>query len=282
MSESPIDLAGIFQLEPLDSNRYRGDIPKTTSQWVFGGHIIGQAMAAACRTVTGRLPHSLHSHFLKPGDPLVPIIYRVEVLRDGRTYSFRRVTAIQCANAICSIMVSFQIEEQGAFDHQDEMPYVSPPERLAAEQLAKQPVFVETPEFIRRNYGIELLMVETGRYFGQKLADGHTHVWMKTAAKLPDNPTLHVCALAYVSDYPLLDAVTARYGSPPFDKWMIRASLDHAMWFHRAFRADEWLLYAQESPSAHAGRGLTRGLIFEPGGSLVATVAQEGSVRERR
>ncbi|MGY4408116.1 acyl-CoA thioesterase [Bradyrhizobium sp. USDA 3315] len=239
-------------------------------------------MAAACSTVTGRLPHSLHSHFLKPGDPQEPIIYRVEALRDGRSYSFRRVTAVQCGDAICSIMVSFQIEEQGSLDHQDEMPDVSPPERLAAEQLAKQPVFVETPEFIRRYYGIELLTVETGRYFGQKLDNGRTHVWIKTAAKLPDNPTLHICALAYVSDYPLLDAVTARYGSPPFDKRMISASLDHTMWFHRGGRADEWLLYAQESPSAYAGRGLTRGLIFEAGGSLVASVAQEGSVRERR
>jgi acyl-CoA thioesterase II len=124
--------------------------------------------------------------------------------------------------------------------------------------------------------------VELGRYFGQKIGDGRIHVWIRTAAKLPDDPSLHMCALAYASDFSLLDAVMARYGRTLFDKRMMPASLDHAMWFHRPFRADEWLLYAQDSPSAQDGRGLTRGLIFKPDGTLVASVAQEGSVRERR
>mgnify|MGYP002715485993 CR=1 FL=1 len=128
----------------------------------------------------------------------------------------------------------------------------------------------------------ELRPVELGRYFGQQIDDGRIHVWIRTAAKLPDDPALHLCALAYASDFSLLDAVMARYGRTLFDRRMMPASLDHAMWFHRPFRADEWLLYAQDSPSAQSGRGLTRGLIFKPDGTLVASVAQEGSVRERK
>lgn len=282
MSKSLIDLLAILDLEPLDVNLFRGNIPNTGSQRVFGGQLIGQAMFAACRTVTDRLPHSLHGYFLRPGDPQVPIIYRVEALRDGKSYSIRRVTAIQCCNVIFSIMVSFYAEEQGAFDHQDKMPNVPPPETHTSEQLAEQPMLVETPQFIRRYCGIESITVETDGHCGQRFGDGRIHVWIKTAVKLPDDPMLNMCALAYASDYSLLDSVTARYRRTPFDKRVIRASLDHAMWFHRALRADDWLLYTHDSPSAQGGRGLTRGLIFQPDGTLVASVAQEGSVRERR
>ncbi|VIO69729.1 acyl-CoA thioesterase II [Bradyrhizobium ivorense] len=282
MSKSLIDLLPILDLEPIDVNLFRGNSPNISSQRVFGGQVIGQAMVAACRTVEGRLPHSLHCYFIQPGDPQVPIIYRVERLRDGKSYSMRRVTAIQHGNAIFSIMVSFHAEEEGAFDHQDKMPDVPPPEKFTAEELPKEQMFPETPEFIRRNYAIELRPVEIGRYFGQKIDDGRIHIWIKTGAKLPEDPALHMCALAYASDYSLLDAVMARYGRTPFNKQMMSASLDHAMWFHRPFCADEWLLYAHESPSAQGGRGLARGLIFKPDGTLVASVAQEGSVRERR
>src|SRR5207237_1127527 len=194
MSKGLIDLISILDLEPIEVNMFRGNSPKTSWQRVFGGQVIGQAMVAACRTVEGRLPHSLHCYFILPGDPQIPIIYEVERLRDGKSYSTRRVTAIQHGNAIFSIMVSFHIEEQATFDHQDSM---------------------------------------------------------------PDGRTL-------------------------FDKRMMPASLDHAMWFHRPFRADEWLLYAQDSPSAQGGRGLTRGMIFTQDGTLVASVAQEGSLRQRK
>ncbi|WP_439366159.1 acyl-CoA thioesterase [Bradyrhizobium sp. DASA03005] len=281
MSKTLIDLVAILDLEQLDLNLFRSNNSNIGSQQVFGGQLIGQALVAACRTVKDLLPHSLHGYFVKAGDPQVPIIYKVEVLRDGKSYSSRRVTAMQCCDAIFSIMVSFHAEEQGAFDHQDKMPDVPCLVKVTSEELSNQPMFVETPEFIRRYYGIELLTVETGRYFGHKLDDGRIHVWIKTAAKLPDDPMLHLCALAYASDYTLLDAVTARYGRKPFDKRMIPASLDHAMWFHRAFRADDWVLYAHDSPSAQGGRGIARGLIFKPNGTLVASVAQEGSVRER-
>ena len=167
MSKGLIDLISILDLEPLEVNLFRGVSPKTSWQRVFGGQVIGQAMVAACRTVEGRLPHSLHCYFILPGDPQIPIIYEVERLRDGKSYTTRRVTAIQHGNAIFSIMVSFHIDEHGSFDHQDKMPDVPPPEKLTAEEVAKQPMFREMPEFIRRYYEsdrpIELRPVELGR-----------------------------------------------------------------------------------------------------------------------
>jgi acyl-CoA thioesterase-2 len=286
MSKGLIDLFAILDLEAIDVDLFRGNSLETGRQRVFGGQVIGQAMAAACRTVEGRLPHSLHCYFIRPGDPQVPIIYQVERLRDGKSYSTRRVTAIQRGNAIFSSMVSFHIDEQGAFDHEDKMPNVPPPEELAAEELLRQPKFAEMPEIIRRYHGsdrlIELRPVEIGRFVDQKIDDGRINIWIKIVAKLPDDPALHLCALAYASDFPLLDAAMARYGRTLFDDRVMWASLDHAMWFHRPFRADDWLLYAQDSPSAQGGRGFTRGLIFKPDGSLVASAVQEGSVRDRR
>ncbi len=286
MCKSLIDLISILDLEPLEVNLFRGTSPKTSWQRVFGGQVIGQAMVAGCRTVEGRLPHSLHCYFILPGDPLVPIIYEVERLRDGKSYATRRITAIQHGQAIFSMMMSFHNDEESSFNHQDKMPDVPSPEKLTAEEISKQPFFTEMPEFIRRYYEtdrpIELRPVELSRYFGTKIDDGKIHVWIRTAAKLPDDPALHLCALAYASDFSLLDAAMARYGRTLFDKRMMPASLDHAMWFHRPFRADEWLLYVQDSPSAQGARALARGTIFKADGTLVASVAQEGSIRERR
>lgn len=278
MAVSCIDLVAILDLEPIEADRFRGE---GTNATMYGGHVIGQAMVAACRTVQGRLPHSLHCCFILPGSPQVPIIYEVERLRDGKRYSTRRVTATQEGRAILFIIVSFHLEEQSTFDHQDWMPQVPSAETLAAEELSKGVILAETPEFIRSSYAIDLRVVEVGRYLGQKIDDGGVHVWIRTTTKLPEDPAFHICALAYLSDYSLLDGVMARYGRAPFDKRVIAASLDHAMWFHRPFRADEWVLYAHDSPSAQRGRGLSRGLIFRSDGTLIATVAQEGSIRER-
>lgn len=282
MSESVTDLLAVLNLEPIEVNLFKGNSVNPSSQRVFGGQMIGQAMVAACRTVEGRLPHSLHCYFILPGDPKAPLIYEVERLRDGRSYSTRRVTAVQHGNCVFSIMVSFHIEEDGAVDHEEKMPDVPPPEELIPNELPKPPNCFETSEFSRRHYAVELRPVEMGRYFGQKIDNGRIHIWIKAAANLEQDPVLHISALAYASDYSLMDAVMARYGYPPFDKRVIPATLDHAMWFHRPFRADEWLLYAHDSPSAQGGRGLTRGLIFKRDGKLVASVAQEGSLRERR
>lgn len=286
MSSSLIDLIEILDLETLEVNMFRGRSPKTRWQRVFGGQVIGQAMVASVRTVEGRMPHSLHCYFILPGDPQIPIIYEVERLRDGKSYSTRRVTAIQHGHAIFSMMVSFHAEEEDSFNHAAPMPDVPPPDRLSAEELAKHPVVEKMPDYIRRYYEsdrpIELRPVEFQRYAGEKIPDGRIHFWIRTAAKLPDDPALHMCALAYASDFSLLDSIMARYGRTLFDGEAMAASLDHAMWFHRPFRADEWLLYSQDSPSAQSGRGLARGMIYKPDGTLVASVAQEGSVRERR
>ncbi|WP_369726244.1 acyl-CoA thioesterase [Bradyrhizobium sp. LLZ17] len=285
MSRSLIDLLAILDIEAIDLNLFRGNSPKTSWQHVFGGQVLGQAMVAACRSVEGRLPHSLHCYFLLPGDPDAPIIYQVERLRDGKSYSTRRVTAMQLGNVIFSIMVSFHAEELGAFDHQDKKPDVPPPEQLTAEAWSKQTKFPEMPRFLRHYFEsdrpIELRPVEIRRYFGQTIDDGRIHMWFKTAATLPDDQALHISALAYASDFSLRDPVVARHGRTLFDRRITPISVDHAMWFHRRFRADEWLLYAQDSPSAQGGRGLTRGSIFKADGTLVASVAQESSVRER-
>ena len=285
MSQISDSLMSILDLEPLERNLFRGHSPKVGWPRVFGGQVIAQSLYAACKTVEGRQPHSLHAYFLLAGDPAIPIIYEVERLRDGKSYSTRRVTAIQHGQAIFSMMVSFHVEEADSFNHQDQMPDVPPPEKLTAEELAKNST-AEMPDFIRRYYEsdrpIELRPVEFQRYFGTEIPDGRINIWIRTAAKLPDDPALHMCALAYASDFSLLDSVMARYGRTLFDGKVMAASLDHAMWFHRPFRADEWLLYSQDSPSAQGGRGLARGLIFKPDGTLVASVAQEGSMRERR
>src|SRR4030081_2714049 len=189
MSKGLIDLISILDIEPLEVNLFRGNSPKTSWQRVFGGQVIGQAMVAGGAPREGPLPHSLHCYFILPGDPQIPIIYEVERLRDGKSYSTRRVTAIQHGNAIFSIMVSFHIEEQGSFDHQDKKPDVPPPEKLTAEEISKQPMFKEMADFIRRYYEsdrpIELRPVELGRYFGQKVDDGRIHVWIRTASKPP-------------------------------------------------------------------------------------------------
>jgi acyl-CoA thioesterase-2 len=284
MSRGLIDLISILDLEPLEENLFRGISPKTDWQRVFGGQVIGQALVASCRTVDSRMPHSLHCYFILPGDPNVPIIYEVARLRDGKSYSTRQVSAIQHGNVIFSMMVSFHVGEASLFEHQEKMPDVPPPEQLGGDDAKL--ILERLPGFIRRYYEserpIELRPVEFKRYLGEKLPDGRMNIWIKATAMLPADPALHLCALAYASDFSLLDAALARYGRTVFENDLTAASLDHAMWFHRPFRADEWLLYCQDSPNARAGRGLARGLIFRRDGTLVASVAQEGSIRERR
>lgn len=284
MSNVINDLVSILDLESIEVNLFRGHSPQTGWQRVFGGQVIGQALVAACRTVEDRAPHSLHAYFILPGDPKVPIIYEVDRPRDGKSFTTRRVTAIQHGNVIFSMMVSFQREEQG-FDHQADMPDVPPPEKLPGDGILKGPVLDMMPEAVRRYFEserpLDLRPVEFDRYFGRKYPDGRVNIWIKTSGALPDDPMIHRCALAYASDMSLLDAVMARYGRTLFDRRVMPASLDHAMWFHRPFRADEWLLYSQDSPNACGARGFARGQIFKRDGTLVASVAQEGVIRLR-
>jgi acyl-CoA thioesterase-2 len=282
------NLLAILDLEPLEVNLFRGRSPQVGWQRVFGGQVVGQALVAACRTVEDvaqRPPHSLHAYFLLGGDPKVPIIYEVDRIRDGKSFTTRRTTAIQHGRAIFTMAVSFHGAEPG-LEHQAKMPDVPKPEELPTEAQIKEHILPKMPEPVRRYYErerpIELRPVEYARYLGTKFEDGRFNVWIRATGTLPDEPAIHQCVLAYASDMTLLDATLIPHGRTVFEKEIMGASLDHALWFHRPFRADEWLLYAQDSPNLHGSRGFSRGLIFTRDGTLVASVAQEGLVRERR
>lgn len=285
MSAAVETMLQVLDLEPLEVNLFRGRSPQDRWQRVFGGQVIGQALVAACRTVEGRQPHSLHAYFLVGGDPRVPIIYEVDRIRDGKSFTTRRVVAIQHGQAIFTLMVSFHNDEPG-LEHQVAMPDVPLPEKLPSEAEIKQKVLPTMPDAVRRYYEserpIELRPVEYERYLGKKYEDGKFNVWIRATGKLPDDPAIHQCVLAYASDFSLLDAALVPHGRSLFEKDFMGASLDHALWLHRPFRADEWLLYTQESPTMIGSRGFSRGLIFRQDGALVASVAQEGLVRIRR
>ena len=286
-----IDLVALLDLEPIEVNLFRGSNPRSTWPQVFGGQVVAQAMVAACRTVEGRLPHSLHAYFILPGDTEAPIVYEVGRLRDGRTFSTRRVTAIQHGQPIFFMIVSFSKGEDGTIDFQETTPRVPPPEQFSPKKLRANPLIAAAPDAMRvlfekdesqRRRPVDIRPVEVERFFGSKIADGRTHAWVRVKAPLPDDPAIHQAALAYISDFTLLDGALAREGTSFLSRDLVAASLDHAMWFHRPFRADDWLLYAHDSPNANGGRALARGLFFKPDGTLVATVAQEGVIRRRR
>jgi acyl-CoA thioesterase II len=288
MSSAIQDVLTILDLEPLEVNLFRGRSPQSRWQRVFGGQVIGQALVAACRTVedvTLRPPHSLHAYFLLGGDPKVPIIYEVDRIRDGKSFTTRRVIAIQHGHAIFSMEVSFHVEEEG-WTHQFAMPNVPKPDQLPSEAEVRSQLLARMSDPVRRYYErerpIELRPVEYGRYLGQKLDGDVFHIWIRATGRLPDEPAIHQCVLAYASDMTLLDTALVPLGKTVFNEDVMAASLDHALWFHRPFRADEWLLYAQDSPNLGGARGLARGSIFAMDGTLVASVAQEGLLRQRR
>jgi acyl-CoA thioesterase II len=286
-------LLAILDLEQLEQNLFRGHSSQMGWQRVFGGQVIAQALVAACRTVEGRQPHSLHAYFLLPGDPKVPIIYEVDRIRDGRSFTTRRVVAIQHGAAIFTLSASFHADEPG-FSHQMPMPDVPMPEDLPD---LRQNAQAQVPEAVRgyfiRERPIELRPVEIERYASKQPREPKFHIWFRAAQalsagqdtsagqNLPDDPALHQCILAYASDMTLLDSSLIAHGRTVFDPTIQAASLDHALWFHRPFRVDEWLLYAQDSPSSSGALGFSRGLIFNRQGELVASVAQEGLVRQR-
>ncbi len=288
MSSAIQDVLTILDPEALEVNLFRGRSPQSRWQRVFGGQVIGQALVAACRTVEEvalRPPHSLHAYFLLGGDPRVPIIYEVDRIRDGRSFTTRRVTAIQHGHAIFSTQVSFHVSE-GGLQHQLPMPNVPKPEELPSESEVKAKILPLMPDPVRRYYErerpIELRPVEYRRYLGEKIEGDQFHVWIRATGRLPDEPAIHQCVLAYASDMTLLDAALVPHGKTVFTEDIMAASLDHSLWFHRPFRADEWLLYAQDSPNLGGARGFSRGSIFTSDGTLVASVAQEGLLRQRR
>ncbi len=280
-------LLEILDLETLEVNLFRGRSPQDRWQRVFGGQVIGQALVAALRTVEDRPAHSLHCYFLLGGDPKVPIIYEVDRIRDGRSFTTRRVVAIQHGHAIFSMSVSFHTPEPG-FSHAVKMPEVPPPEELPDERTLAMNLD-EMPDFMRSYFQseqtIERRPVEhEERYIRRPVTDGPepvVNLWMRAAKKLPEDLAIHQCVLAYASDMSLLDVALVRHGRHAFERTIQSASLDHAMWFHAPFRADDWLLYVQESPWAGGARGFSLGHIFARDGRLVASVAQEGMIRPR-
>jgi len=285
MSAALDELLSILDLEPLEHNLYRGLSPQVGWQRVFGGQVIGQALVAANRTVEGRAAHSLHAYFLRAGDPTVPIIYEVDRIRDGGSFSTRRVVAIQHGHAIFSMAASFHKEEAG-LEHQMAMPDVPPPEDLPSEAELKERLIERVPAPVKAYWQaerpIEIRPVDLSRYFSRDKHGPSQLVWIKATGTLGDNLALHQCVLAYASDFTLLDTALIAHGRFVFDPNLMLASLDHAVWFHEPFRADEWLLYAQDSPSSGASRAFCRGTLFTRDGRLVASTAQEGLVRERK
>jgi acyl-CoA thioesterase-2 len=285
MSAALDELLSILDLEPLEHNLYRGLSPQVGWQRVFGGQVIGQALVAANYTVNGRVAHSLHAYFLRAGDPAVPIIYEVDRIRDGRSFSTRRVVAIQHGRAIFSMAASFHVEEEG-LHHQIEMPDTPPPEELPSEAELKERLIDRVPEAVKAYWQaerpIEIRPVDVSRYVSQDQQAPSQLVWIKATGALRNELSLHQCVLAYASDFTLLDTALVAHGRFVFDPKLMLASLDHAIWFHAPFRADEWLLYAQDSPISGAARAFCRGSLFTRGGRLVASTAQEGLVRERR
>jgi acyl-CoA thioesterase-2 len=285
MSSAVGDLLAILDLEPLERNLFRGRSPREGWQRVFGGQVIGQALVAAARTVEGRRAHSLHGYFLLPGDPLVPIIYEVDRIRDGKSFTTRRVVAIQHGQAIFSMSASFQLGELG-LEHQLAMPDVPAPESLPSQAELKARFGAVAPEPIRRYWErdrpIEFRPVDLDAFVRRNAAEPAQQIWFRATGPLPDDPDVHLCVLAYASDMTLLDTSLVSHGRSVFDRDLQAASLDHAMWFHRPFRADQWLLYVEDSPNAAGARSLNRGSLFSRDGQLVASVAQEGLIRLRR
>jgi acyl-CoA thioesterase-2 len=285
-SRSALDVVlALLDLEPIEVNIFRGVSPKDRMQRVFGGQVLGQALMAAYRTVDNRVCHSLHAYFLRAGDPKVPILYEVDRSRDGASFTSRRVVAIQHGRQIFTLAASFQIVEEG-FEHQFDMPNIPDPETLPFESELRAQVADKLPEeergWFTRPQPIEIRPVEPVAFFKPEARPPYQHLWFRAAGGLPDDLSLHQCLLAYASDMTLLDTAMRPHGVGWFDRTIQVASIDHAMWFHRPFRADDWLLYAQDAPSASGARGFNRGAVYTRDGTLVASVTQEGLMRRKK
>lgn len=279
------DLITLLGLERLDRDAFRGASQDLGWGAIFGGQVLGQALAAAAQTVPVERPvHSLHAYFLRAGDLRRPILYQVERLRDGHSFATRRVVALQEGQAIFSLAASFHADEPG-FDHHAAMPDVPGPDGLLSEQQLAAQLGERIPPALRPLAQglrpIELRPVVPRDPLSPKPAPPQRHVWVRAIDQLPDDPALHRYLLAYASDFSLLGTSLDPHGASWLTPGMQMASLDHAMWFHRPFRLDDWLLYAIDSPSASHALGLVRGQFFDRAGRLVASVAQEGLIRRR-
>ena len=270
-----------LNLEQIETNLFRGVSEDMGLPRVFGGQVIGQALVAALRTVEERPCHSLHGYFLRPGDPGLPIIYEVDRIRDGRSFTTRRVVAIQKGEAIFSMSSSFQVFEHG-LSHQVPMPDVPGPDDLPGEEerfeARRASLTQEQIRMMTRDRPVEMKRVEDVDYLNPEKLPPVQHIWFRSRKKLDDEVHQHQCLLAYASDMGLLSTTTLPHGR----SWMtglMTASLDHALWFHRDFRFDEWVLIAMDSPAAAGARGFIRGTMYTEDGKLIASVAQEGLMR---
>jgi acyl-CoA thioesterase-2 len=284
MLEVTKKLVDLLDLSHIGDDYFQGDSEDLGFQNVFGGQVLGQSLMAASRTVEGRLCHSLHAYFLRPGNHSMPIEYEVQRVRDGGSFSVRRVIARQNGKEILTGSVSFQMEESG-FEHQFGIPDVPAPETLKSEQEWAKSLADHAPEevrkFLSRPRPIEIRPVNPANPFNPGKRPPTDQSWFRTVGQLPDDPVLHQCLLAYASDFHFLATSLNPHGVGIVDKKLQIASLDHSMWFHRDFRIDEWLLYDKDSPSASAGRGFNRGNVFDAKGVLVASTTQEGLIRRR-
>ncbi|HVN45351.1 MAG TPA: acyl-CoA thioesterase II [Steroidobacteraceae bacterium] len=278
------DLLQLLELERLELSLFRGASRDIGSPQVFGGQVLGQALSAAAATVEDRVVHSLHAYFLRRGDFNAPIVYEVDRSLDGHSFSNRRVVAIQHGQQIFNMTASFQATESG-FDHQIAMPEVPGPESLPTWDSPPAQVLAQLPERVRRFFQqprpFEFRMVRPIEYLRPRREAPAREIWFRAVGPLPDDQMLHRRLLAYVSDFFLLDTATLPHGTSLLRPTLVMASIDHAMWFHRPLRVDEWLLYAMDSPSASGARGFARASIFARDGRLVASAAQEGLVRSK-
>jgi acyl-CoA thioesterase II len=285
MNPQLADLLTLLELEPLEVNLFRGESRDIGSPQVFGGQVLGQALTAASATVEGRIVHSLHAYFLRRGDFNAPIVYQVDRSLDGHSFSNRRVLAIQHGEPIFNMAASFQVFEEG-LEHQIGMPVVPAPEELPDSSRPPPELLTRLPErlrrFLEKPRPFEFRLVQPFDYLAPRGASPSRQVWFRAVDRLPEDERLHRCLLAYLSDYFLLDTATLPHGSVFRRNALVMASVDHAMWFHRPLRVDDWLLYAVESPSASGARGFARASVYARDGRLVASTAQEGLVRLRR
>jgi acyl-CoA thioesterase-2 len=280
MSQALDELIALLDLEAIEVNMFRGTQPDEDRQRVFGGQVAGQALVAAARTVEdGRHVHSLHAYFLRPGDPSIPILYEVDRLRDGRSFTTRRVVAIQHGRPIFNLQASFHTPEEGLDYHIASPIEVPGPEGLPTFQERLAPYRDRVASWFDRPRPIDTRYVPPDHAFEPGLKSDGQLVWMRADGTLPDDPVLHACIVTYASDMTLLDTALRPSGMSSLTNDIMMASLDHAMWFHRPFRADEWLLYQQQALSASSARGLAGGSIFTTDGELVVNVVQEGLIR---
>lgn len=272
-----------LDLEEIELNHYLATSPNEGWQRVYGGQVIGQALVAASRTVSpNRSAHSLHAYFLRAGDTTIPILYKVDRIRDGKSFTTRRVIAVQRGQAIFTMSISFQVDE-GGLSHQFDMPKVRAPNSLPTEDELRREQAKSWPKEFQESFSgssaIQVKPVDPVDLLNPEPARAMQRCWMRCGEALPDDPRIHQCVLAYLSDWSLLDTASRPHAVSFMQDNVQVASLDHAMWFHRPFRADEWLLYDQDSPSASGARGFNRGLIYNRTGKLVASTTQEGLLR---